>query len=200
MGRADRSRLRPARCEDKGRLRRRGRPISLASYGRTMKNAYVWPLAAALVLAGLFPALGAATADKVVVYKERRVLQLFQGERLLREFPIALGGNPVGHKMREGDRRTPEGSYVLDWRNDASSFYRSMHVSYPAPEDVEAAAAKGVDPGGMIMVHGQPNYLGWLAFLTQMFDWTDGCIAVTNAEMDEIWDMVPNNTAIEINP
>lgn len=165
-----------------------------------MKNPYVLPLAAALLLAGLFPALGAETADRVVVYKERRVLQLFQGERLLREFPIALGGNPVGHKVQEGDRRTPEGRYVLDWRNDASSFYRSMHVSYPAPGDLQAAAARGVDPGGMIMVHGQPNYLGWLAFLTQKFDWTDGCIAVTNAEMDEIWDMVPNNTAIEINP
>ncbi|WP_018239033.1 murein L,D-transpeptidase family protein [Ensifer sp. BR816] len=165
-----------------------------------MKSTFSLPLAAALLLSPPLSALADETADKVVVYKERRVLQLFQGERLLREFPIALGGNPVGHKVREGDRRTPEGRYVLDWRNDASSFYRSIHISYPAPEDREAAASKGLDPGGMIMIHGQPNYFGWLAFLTQMFDWTDGCIAVTNAEMDEIWDMVPNSTAIEINP
>ena len=142
----------------------------------------------------------AEMADKVVVYKDRRILQLFQGNRLLREFPIALGGDPLGHKMREGDQKTPEGRYLLDWRNGASSFYKSMHISYPRPQDEQVAAAKGVDPGGMIMIHGQPNHFGWLAFLTQMFDWTDGCIAVTNAEMNEIWDMVPNNTAIEINP
>ena len=145
-------------------------------------------------------AAAADTADRVVVHKERRVLQLFAGERLLREYSIALGGDPVGHKRREGDQKTPEGRYVLDWRNDASSFYRSIHISYPEPHDVAKAAESGVDPGGMIMIHGQPNYFGWLAFLTQMFDWTDGCIAVTNAEMDEIWNMVPNDTVIEINP
>ncbi|WP_234828080.1 L,D-transpeptidase family protein [Sinorhizobium fredii] len=92
------------------------------------------------------------------------MLQLFAGERLLREYSVALGGNPVGDKMQEGDRRTPEGRYVLDWRNDASSFYRSIHISYPAPEDVRAAAAKGLHPGGMIMIHGQPNYFGWRPF------------------------------------
>lgn len=145
-------------------------------------------------------AAAADTADRVVVHKERRVLQLFAGERLLREYPIALGGDPVGHKRREGDQKTPEGRYVLDWRNDASSFYRSIHISYPEPQDVAKAAESGVDPGGMIMIHGQPNYFGWLAFLTQMFDWTNGCIAVTNAEMDEIRDMVPDNTAIVTTP
>ncbi|TCN22516.1 L,D-transpeptidase-like protein [Sinorhizobium americanum] len=173
-------------------------PYSFANNGWAMTYAYLWLLAAAVFVTA--PVEAAETADKVVVYKERRVLQLFAGERLLREYPVALGGNPLGDKVQEGDRRTPEGRYILDWRNDASSFYRSIHISYPAPEDVEASASKGVDPGGMIMIHGQPSYLGWLAFLTQMFDWTDGCIAVTNAEMDEIWDMVPNNTAIEINP
>jgi murein L,D-transpeptidase YafK len=166
----------------------------------TMRSVRLWPFALVLVLLPSVSASAAETADRVVVYKERRVLQLFQGERLLREYPVALGGNPVGHKAREGDRKTPEGIYVLDWRNSASSFYKSIHISYPRPQDIEAAATKGVDPGGMIMIHGQPNYFAWLAFLTQMFDWTDGCIAVTNAEMDEIWDMVPNNTAIEINP
>ncbi|WEX78253.1 L,D-transpeptidase family protein [Sinorhizobium numidicum] len=165
-----------------------------------MKSAWPWLIAAGLVLSPSLSASAAETADRVVVHKERRILQLFQGTRLLREYPVALGGDPAGHKEREGDRKTPEGRYVLDWRNDESSFYKSIHVSYPGPQDIEVAAAKGIDPGGMIMIHGQPNYFGWLAFLTQMFDWTDGCIAVTNAEMDEIWDMVPDNTAIEINP
>ncbi|OCO99827.1 MULTISPECIES: L,D-transpeptidase family protein [unclassified Ensifer] len=145
-------------------------------------------------------ATAAEVADKVVVHKERRTLQLFQGGQIIREYSVALGGNPVGHKRQEGDEKTPEGLYLLDWRNPGSGYHKSMHVSYPAPADVTAAAAGGVDPGGMIMIHGQPNYFGWLAFLTQRFDWTNGCIAVTNAEMDEIWTMVPNNTPIEIRP
>ena len=107
---------------------------------------------------------------------------------------------PSVDKRQEGDQKTPEGLYSLDWRNPGSGYYKSIHVSYPAPADVSAAAASGVDPGGMIMIHGQPNYFGWLAFLTQRFDWTNGCIAVTNAEMEEIWAMVPNNTPIEIKP
>ncbi len=154
----------------------------------------------AWLLAGCAPAFSGDIADRVVVHKEKRVLQLYRGSEMLRQYAVALGGNPIGHKQREGDRRTPEGLYVLDWRNNKSGYHLSIHVSYPRPEDAAAAAASGVDPGGMIMIHGQPNYFGWLAFLTQMYDWTDGCIAVTNAEMDEIWDMVPNNTPIEINP
>ncbi len=157
-------------------------------------------LAATLVVSGGFPAAAADSADRVVVHKERRLLRLLQGDQVIREYAVALGGNPIGHKRQEGDQRTPEGLYSLDWRNPGSGFYKSIHVSYPAPADVSAAAANGVDPGGMIMIHGQPNYFGWLAFLTQRFDWTNGCIAVTNAEMEEIWAMVPNNTPIEIKP
>ncbi|MBZ7920739.1 L,D-transpeptidase family protein [Ensifer adhaerens] len=152
------------------------------------------------VLVGCVSAAAADVVDRVVVHKERRLLQLFQGAQMIREYTVALGGNPVGHKRQEGDERTPEGLYSLDWRNPGSGYYKSIHVSYPAPVDVSAAAASGVDPGGMIMIHGQPNYFGWLAFLTQRFDWTNGCIAVTNAEMEEIWAMVPNNTPIEIKP
>lgn len=162
-----------------------------------MRLAFV---AAALVVSGAVPAVAADSADRVVVHKERRLLQLFQGGQVIREYTVALGGNPTGHKRQEGDQRTPEGLYSLDWRNPGSGYYKSIHVSYPAPVDVSAAAANGVDPGGMIMIHGQPNYFGWLAFLTQRFDWTNGCIAVTNAEMEEIWAMVPNNTPIEIKP
>ncbi|MBK5564861.1 L,D-transpeptidase family protein [Ensifer sp. 2YAB10] len=157
-------------------------------------------IAGTAVLVGCVSATAADVADRVVVHKERRLLQLFRGVQMIREYTVALGGNPVGHKRQEGDERTPEGLYSLDWRNPGSGYYKSIHVSYPAPADVSAAAASGVDPGGMIMIHGQPNYFGWLAFLTQRYDWTNGCIAVTNAEMEEIWAMVPNNTPIEIKP
>ncbi|MEI3850120.1 MULTISPECIES: L,D-transpeptidase family protein [Ensifer] len=152
------------------------------------------------VLVGSVSAAADDVADRVVVHKERRLLQLFHDGQVIREYSVALGGNPVGHKRQEGDQRTPEGLYLLDWRNPGSGYYKSIHVSYPAPEDTKSAVANGVDPGGMIMIHGQPNYFGWLAFLTQRFDWTNGCIAVTNAEMEEIWTMVPNNTPIEIKP
>ncbi|HEV7319630.1 MAG TPA: L,D-transpeptidase family protein [Ensifer sp.] len=155
---------------------------------------------AALVVSGGLPAAATDNADRVVVHKERRLLQLFQGGQVIREYTVALGGNPTGHKRQEGDERTPEGLYSLDWRNPGSGYHKSIHVSYPAQADVAAAAASGIDPGGMIMIHGQPNYFGWLAFLMQRFDWTNGCIAVTNAQMDEIWTMVPNNTPIEIRP
>ena len=96
---------------------------------------------------------------------------------------IALGANPVGHKQQQGDERTPEGRYVLDWRNPNSCCMRSLHISYPNAADKAAARQLGVDPGGMIMIHGQPNGFGWWSWLMQLFDWTNGCIAVTDEDM-----------------
>ncbi|REJ79588.1 MAG: hypothetical protein DWQ47_01000 [Acidobacteria bacterium] len=139
-------------------------------------------------------------ADKVVVKKSERKLLLLKDGEVLGEYGISLGDAPVGHKRQEGDERTPEGEYVLDWRNEKSSFYKSIHVSYPNEEDKAAAAARGVSPGGLIMIHGQKNYFGWLWPLTQGTDWTDGCIAVTNREMEEIWRSVENGTSITIEP
>ncbi|MDX8531062.1 L,D-transpeptidase family protein [Mesorhizobium sp. VK25A] len=143
----------------------------------------------------IFPA---QKIDLVRVEKSRRQLQLISGDKVLRSYSIALGGRPVGHKRQEGDERTPEGRYVLDWRNPNSVAHRSIHISYPNVDDTAAAKARGVDPGGFIMIHGQPNGFGWLGRLLQMVDWTDGCIAVTNADMDEIWTMVADGTPIEI--
>ena len=139
-------------------------------------------------------------ADMVVVDKRARTLTLFRGGEALRSYPVSLGGDPVGHKRREGDERTPEGRYVLDYRNPASAAHRSLHVSYPDSADVARARAEGVPPGGMIMVPGIVNGLGWLGRLHRLWDWTDGCIAVTNAEMDELWRAVPDGTPIEIRP
>lgn len=137
---------------------------------------------------------------KVLVRKGERRLYLLSGDKKVRSYRISLGNNPVGHKLYEGDKRTPEGDYVLDWRNANSDFYKSIHISYPSPEDRELAAAWGLDPGGSIMIHGLPNGAGDLAFAYTGLDWTEGCIAVTNEEMDEIWALVDNGTPIRILP
>ncbi|MBO6899889.1 MAG: L,D-transpeptidase family protein [Rhizobiaceae bacterium] len=138
--------------------------------------------------------------DLVVVEKSARKMMLISKGDTVRTYEIALGDMPVGHKQREGDERTPEGRYVLDWRNPNSAFHLSIHISYPDADDRAEAAAAGYSPGGDIMIHGQPNGFGWWSWLLQMIDWTDGCIAVTNADMDEIWEMVDNGTPIEIRP
>lgn len=144
---------------------------------------------------GMWPA---QTVDLVRVEKSERQLQLIGGGKVLRSYRIALGGAPLGHKHQEGDERTPEGRYVLDWRNPNSVAHKSIHISYPNADDMAAAKARGVDPGGFIMIHGQPNGFGGLGGLLQMVDWTDGCIAVTDSDMDEIWTMVAVGTPIEI--
>lgn len=150
----------------------------------------------------LIPPAAAADekVDLVRVDKSERRLELISGGQVLRSYSIALGANPVGHKEREGDERTPEGRYVLDWRNPNSAFTRSIHISYPNEDDVAAAKRAGVEAGGMIMIHGQSKGFGWWSWLMQLYDWTNGCIAVTDEDMAEIWQMVENGTPIEINP
>ena len=155
----------------------------------------------ALIFSVLFAGEAAAgKADLVRVDKSERRLELLANGVVLKTYSVALGANPVGHKQREGDERTPEGRYILDWRNPKSAFTRSIHVSYPDKADKAQARKAGVSPGGDIMIHGQPKGYGWWAWLIQMFDWTNGCIAVTDDEMKEIWDMVADGTPIEISP
>ena len=139
-----------------------------------------------------------ARADRVVVLKSERKLILMNGDRQLKEYRIALGRNPVGPKTQEGDGRTPEGHYVIDYRKADSSFHRALHISYPSPDDAAQAGARGLNPGGLIMVHGIRNGLGVVGRLHRIADWTNGCIAVTNAEIEEIWRTVPDGTPIEI--
>ena len=139
-------------------------------------------------------------ADLVVVYKARRLLELKRDGRTIGRFRVALGRDPVGPKRMEGDGRTPEGVYTLDWRNPESDFYRSIHVSYPAPWDHERASRWGVPPGDLIMIHGLPNGVDPSRVPHPRVDWTDGCIAVTNQEMDEIWARVEDGTPIIIYP
>ncbi|MDJ1499142.1 L,D-transpeptidase family protein [Xanthocytophaga agilis] len=139
-------------------------------------------------------------ADKVLVFKAKRKMQLLKGNNVLRTYTIALGESPEGHKGKEGDERTPEGKYTLDWRNAKSSCYKSLHVSYPNEQDRKSAEEKGVSPGGMIMIHGLHPSITWVGRFHTLYDWTNGCIGVTNAEMDEIWKAVPDGTTIEIKP
>lgn len=141
-----------------------------------------------------------ARVDLVRVQKAERRMQLLSGETLVKEYKIALGARPIGHKRWQGDERTPEGRYVLDWRNPRSIAHKSIHISYPNALDSAAAKSMGVPPGGAIMIHGAANGYGWWAWVLQLIDWTDGCIAVTNQEMDEIWTLVQDGTPIEINP
>ncbi|WP_372829335.1 murein L,D-transpeptidase family protein [Psychrobacter maritimus] len=136
--------------------------------------------------------------DKVFVDKSARTLQLLSNNEIIKSYHIALGGNPVGHKQQQGDKRTPTGSYILDYKNEKSKFYRSIHVSYPNAADKARAKSRGVSPGGDIMIHGQKNGFGHLAAINQQRDWTDGCIAVTDNEMDEIMAAVEIGTPIEI--
>jgi murein L,D-transpeptidase YafK len=141
-----------------------------------------------------------AKADRVVVLKTERKLILMQGDYVLSVYRIALGRYPTGHKQQEGDSKTPEGSYTLDYKLKDSDFYRAIRVSYPNDQDISYARERGVDPGGKIMIHGLPNKLSATRVGHPSIDWTQGCIAVTNREMDEIWGMVDPGTPIEIHP
>ena len=145
--------------------------------------------------AGEFP-----VADSVIVEKGARKLYLMRGDEAFRSFDIALGIVPTGDKQREGDFRTPEGRYILDMRNPNSEFFLSIHISYPSQQDRREARERGVDPGGAIMIHGQPNIPTKSEAYYRTQDWTNGCIAVSNSDMIDIWLMTGENTPIEIRP
>lgn len=138
-------------------------------------------------------------ANRVVVYKGARRMELLNGDEVLRSFHISLGLVPTGHKERSGDFRTPEGRYYLTRRNSRSDFFMSIQVSYPNDRDRRYARENGWDPGGAIMIHGMPNQLRREPEYYAR-DWTDGCIAVTNSDMIEIWLLTRNNTPIDILP
>lgn len=142
----------------------------------------------------------ATVADRVVVRKADRTLELFAGQRSLRVYPISLGSEPVGAKQAEGDGRTPEGSYVIDHHKESSGYCLSLHISYPDARDRARAQMQGVDPGGLVMIHGLPNHMAFVGRLHRLMDWTRGCIAVTNAEVREIARVVPDGTPVELLP
>ncbi len=139
-------------------------------------------------------------ADCILVEKAKRTLTLFREGKVLKTYPVALGPNPVGPKEREGDNKTPEGVYRIDWRNPKSQYHLSLHISYPNETDVARAKKLGVSPGGDIMIHGLPNGRGAIGAAHLLMDWTVGCVAVTDEEIEEIWKSVSDGTSIEIRP
>jgi murein L,D-transpeptidase YafK len=138
--------------------------------------------------------------DGILIEKSARTLTLLHAGKAVAVYKVALGSEPVGPKEREGDGRTPEGDYLIDSRNSRSHYHLSLHISYPNPADRERARQRGVSPGGDIMIHGLPNGLGWIGPAHRLRDWTQGCIAVTNAEIEEIWKLVPLGTPVKIQP
>lgn len=147
-----------------------------------------------------FTGAASQAVDKVLVNKSTSTMSLIDNGRTIKEYNVVFGGNPKGHKQQEGDEKTPEGKYILDYKKEDSSFYKAIHISYPNQQDIKNAKRAGVRPGGLIMIHGQKNGFAWLSWLSQNFNWTNGCIAVTNKEMDEIWKLVKTGTPIEILP
>ncbi len=136
----------------------------------------------------------------MVLEKKAHRLSLFHGSKVVKEYRVALGSSPIGPKEREGDHRTPEVNYVIDFHKPDSDYHRALHISYPSAADILRAERAGVSPGGDIMIHGLPNGFGAIGDAHRMRDWTDGCIAVTDEEIEEIYAAVRDGTPIEIRP
>lgn len=145
-------------------------------------------------------AASSTSIDELVVYKHAHELRAYHGSVLVRKFRVALGRGGLSPKSREGDGRVPEGRYVIADRNPNSAYHLALRISYPTPEQVEAAAARGLKPGGDIMIHGLPNGFAWVGKRHAARDWTEGCIAVTDKEIEWLWRSVPDGTPIWIMP
>ncbi len=161
-----------------------------------------WVAVAALLLAacGGRPAPLKEQADRILVEKAAHRLTLLRGGKPLRTYRVALGRNPIGDKVWEGDNRTPEGQYTIAFHLRQSGYHLALHISYPDSAHTARAADKGVSPGGDIMIHGMRNGFGWIGRFHRLVDWTAGCVAVTDAEIEEIYAAVPDGTPIEIRP
>ena len=171
---------------------------------RNRRFAAIVSLVALAILIGGVPDAqqksAAEKADSILILKKDHTMQLLAGGKVIRTYKVALGRGGLAAKEREGDGRTPEGHYVIDSKNAASHYHKALHVSYPNAEDQKRAAKMHVSPGGAIMIHGLPNGMAWVGAGHRMYDWTLGCIAVTDDEIDEIWNLVPVGTPVEIRP
>lgn len=141
-----------------------------------------------------------ANVDRIVIEKSKRTLALMDGVKIVKTYKVALGGQPVGAKDRQGDHKTPEGVYAVDAKKANSQFYKALHISYPSKTDREHARKLGLSPGGDVEIHGLGAKWGWIGAKHRLTDWTDGCIALTNEEIDEIYPIVKVGTPVEIRP
>jgi len=176
-------------------------------WGITFKSAFLRFLITGGIAGGLLLLASlstlAATApkiDRIVVLKQKHQLWLLEGDTIVKSYRIALGSGGLAPKSKQGDNRTPEGLYRIDGRNPASRFHLALHISYPEPADKERARQLGVDPGGDIMIHGLGKEFHSLGTRHSHSDWTEGCIAVTDQQIEEIWRLVPDGTPVEIRP
>lgn len=138
--------------------------------------------------------------DKLVVLKSKRIMHAYQGKEIIKTFTISLGRNPIGHKQFEGDKRTPEGIYKIDSKNPDSGYHKNLGISYPDQDDIAFAKKNNQDPGGAVKIHGLKNGQGWIGKFHRFRDWTAGCIALTDEEVDELYDHVNVGAVIEIRP
>jgi len=136
--------------------------------------------------------------DHVLLVKTKHKLLLLSGDRVVKSYRVALGRGGLAPKRRQGDGRTPEGIYRIDYRNPASKYHLALHISYPESSDKQRAQRLGVNPGGDIMIHGLPREFSWVGSRHRLSDWTEGCIAVTDSEIEEIWKLVPDGTPVEV--
>lgn len=154
--------------------------------------------AAALLWAGAPSRAQEPVADYILIVKSTRTMTLLNHGHVLKSYKVALGGDPVGPKLKAGDKKTPEGRYIIDSKNSHSRFHLALHISYPNKTDRERANKLGVNPGGGVEIHGLELKYAWIGSLHRQINWTAGCIAVTNPEIEEIYKMVPVGTAVEI--
>jgi murein L,D-transpeptidase YafK len=174
--------------------------LSHTSFGHAKSLPETCQLTKTLSKQSHFGEARANKADFVLVDKSRRLVHLFRDNQIIKSFRVGLGSQPNGAKHQEGDGKTPEGSYYIDSRNSGSDYHLSLHVSYPDQEDINYARRKGVSPGGDIMIHGLPNESWKRIFIRHPSDWTKGCVAVNNSEIEEIWDLVRVGTPIDLCP
>jgi murein L,D-transpeptidase YafK len=139
-------------------------------------------------------------ADSILILKKDHVMELLAGGKVIRTYKVALGQGGLSPKVRQRDARTPEGHYIIDAKYAASQYHKALHISYPNAEDRKRAAKMGVSPGGSILIHGLPNGKGYIGAAHRLYDWTLGCIAVTDEEIDEVWNLVAVGTPVEIRP
>jgi murein L,D-transpeptidase YafK len=140
------------------------------------------------------------TIDHILIEKSARKLSAFHDGKRIKTYPVALGLNPIGAKEQEGDMKTPEGVYQIDYRNLNSDYHLALHISYPSDKDNARAASRGVPAGFDIMIHGLPNGRGWIGAFHRRKDWTAGCIALTDEQIEELWRVTPDGTTVEIRP
>jgi len=172
-----------------------------------MKNRLLIILVLIITTIGLFiflhsnnPIDKSIKIDKIVIEKSKRKLQVYSNDKLIKTYKISLGQNPTGDKEFEGDKKTPEGEYVINDKNPNSGYYKNLGISYPNKQDIENAKKIGKDPGGQIKIHGIKNGLGWIGKIHLLMDWTAGCIALTNEDIDELYNVIKVETPIVIKP